>query len=58
MPNTLILALNCFYFFALVLDCVGSRYALDPAQRLVCRFYENQYPELEEVNRLVFGSVL
>ena len=25
------------------------QYALDPAQRLVCRFYENQYPELEEV---------
>jgi hypothetical protein len=28
-------------------DC--SRYALDPAQKLVCRFYEKQYPELEEV---------
>jgi hypothetical protein len=25
------------------------RYLLDPAQKLVCRFYENQYPELEEV---------
>lgn len=25
------------------------RYALDPSQRLVCRFFENQYPEIEEV---------
>lgn len=25
------------------------RYKLDPSQRLVCRFYENQYPEIEEV---------
>lgn len=25
------------------------RYQLDPAQKLVCRFYENQYPDLEEV---------
>jgi translation initiation factor 2 subunit 1 len=25
------------------------RYLLDPAQKLVCRFYENQYPDLEEV---------
>jgi len=25
------------------------RYQLDPAQKLVCRYYENQYPDLEEV---------
>ena len=25
------------------------RYLVDPAQKLVCRYYENQYPELEEV---------
>jgi translation initiation factor 2 subunit 1 len=25
------------------------KYQLDPSQRLVCRFYENQYPEIEEV---------
>jgi translation initiation factor 2 subunit 1 len=25
------------------------RYQLDPGQKLACRFYENQYPELEEL---------
>lgn len=26
-----------------------ERYLLDPSQKLVCRFYENQYPAIEEV---------
>lgn len=34
------------------------RYALDPSQRLVCRFYENQYPEIEEVACLCFMFLL
>jgi len=25
------------------------RYQLDPSQKLVCRYYENQYPDIEEV---------
>jgi translation initiation factor 2 subunit 1 len=30
-------------------DDEDRKYQLDPSQRLVCRFYENQYPEIEEV---------
>lgn len=30
-------------------DEEDRKYQLDPSQRLVCRFYENQYPDIEEV---------